>query len=108
MNTSLKYSDTSRHAAVTAEKAIEFVESRLLEIQDLLLIERANNAMREAKESIIAVDRAISNVLKASQTLDDARSSLSEAKNLARKASEKAYGSIPVILSDILDTYDTQ
>lgn len=106
MNTSLKDSDTSRHAAVAAEKAIEFVERRLPEIQDLLSIDRANNAIREARESIIAVDRAISNVLRASQALDEARSSLSEAKRLARKASEKAYGSTPVILSDILNPHD--
>jgi len=103
---SLKASDTSRHSAVAAEKAIEFVEARLPEIHDLFSIEKANNAIKEARDAILSVDRAIANVVRASQALDEARASLQDAVRSCRIASERAFSSTPVILSDTTPSED--
>jgi len=102
----LKVSDTSRHAAVAAEKSILFVEGRLPEMHDLFAIEKANTALKGAREAVLAVDKAIANVVRAAQALDEARASLEAAKKLARDASVTAFASTPVISSDICDSED--
>ena len=100
-------SDEARHAAVAAEKAILFVEARLPEIEDLFAIEKANNAIRDARLAILAVDRAIMNVVRTAHLLDEARATLEEAKCAARKASAIAFSSTPVVPSDIEEIDDT-
>lgn len=102
----LKASDTSRHAAVAAEKSILFVERRLPEIHDLFSIEKANAALKNAREAVLIVDKAIADVVRAAKILDEARATLETAKKLARNTSAAAYASTPVIPSDICDSED--
>lgn len=92
---------TSRHNAVFAEEAAEFVERRLPELGDVFSIGRAQEALREALSAVSAVDSAIARVNQAYQALDAALAKLDEANKRARKAGEAAFKSTPVVSSDL-------
>lgn len=96
--------NVSRHNALYAEEAARFVEGRLPELDDLLSIDKAQGALREALSSVSAVDCAIAAVTQASQVLESALVRLDEANKRARRAGDEAFKSTPVVNSDLRET----